>query len=144
MKNTTLCGKILHFVVNYAFCGTISHLCGIISHFCDTISHFVGPLFFHPTSPFLPHTHNSPTSLLSPHLATPSLFPLPTHVHTQLPNLFSFFYPTSPSPHALNFQPTQCNQEYCSIHIPLCPRVYDQGDMIRGGNSLDWPITLHL
>ena len=25
MKNTTLCGKILHFVVNYIFCGTMSH-----------------------------------------------------------------------------------------------------------------------
>ena len=33
MKNTTLCGKILHFVVNYSFCGTISHFCGTISHF---------------------------------------------------------------------------------------------------------------
>ena len=33
MKNTTLCGKILHFVVNYSFCGTMSHFCGTISHF---------------------------------------------------------------------------------------------------------------
>ena len=46
MKNTTLCGKILHFVVNYAFCGTISHFCGTISHFCDTISHFVVLLWY--------------------------------------------------------------------------------------------------
>ena len=46
MKNTTLCGKILHFVVNYAFCGTISHICGTISHFCDTISHFVVLLWY--------------------------------------------------------------------------------------------------
>ena len=46
MKNTTLCGKILHFVVNYSFCGTISHFCGTISHFCDTISHFVVLLWY--------------------------------------------------------------------------------------------------
>ena len=46
MKNTTLCSKILHFVVNYAFCGTISHFCGTISHFCDTISHFVVLLWY--------------------------------------------------------------------------------------------------
>ena len=46
MKNTTLCGKILHFVVNYSFCGTISHLCGTISHFCGTISHFVVHVHF--------------------------------------------------------------------------------------------------
>ena len=39
MKNTTLCGKILHFVVNYSFCGTILH-------FCDTISHFVVLLWY--------------------------------------------------------------------------------------------------
>ena len=98
------------------------------------------PLFFHPTSTFLPHTHTSPTSLLSLHLSPPSS-PSP---HTQLPNFFLFFTPPLPPPHAPNFQPTQCNQEYCSIHIPLCPRVYDQVDMIRGGNSLDWPITIHL
>ena len=95
-----------------------------------------GPLLFHPTSPFPPHTHNSQTSLLSPHLPP---YPPPTHTTPQ-----PFFYPHPFPPHAPNFQPTQCNQEYCSIHMPLCPRVNDQGDMIRGGNSLDRLIIIHL
>ena len=49
MKNTTLCGKILHFVVNYSFlwynitfleynitfCGTISHFVVLLWYICD-------------------------------------------------------------------------------------------------------------
>ena len=76
------------------------------------------PLFFHLTSP-PPPTHTIPQPL--------------------------FFQPTSPSPHTHPTpQPTQCNQDYCSIHMPLCPKVNDQGDMNRGGNSLDRPIIIHL
>ena len=73
-----------------------------------------GPLFFHPTFPFLPHTHNSPTSLL--HSTYPLPFP-PPHTHTTPQSFFYFFTPPPPPPppHAPNFQPTQCNQEYCSI-----------------------------
>ena len=37
MKNTTLCDKILHFVVKHFFCGTISHFCGTLFYFFDTL-----------------------------------------------------------------------------------------------------------